>query len=257
MANKKYDVGYRKPPKQHRFEKGRSGNPRGRPKKYKSHISVLEETMPMVIDGKKRDISKFEASFRTTTQSALEGRLAAIKRFMKLCGEAGLLTPQSGERRSGVMMAEYSDSMLAHIVMTSAIREHVDELNRKIRERNRSAPPEPKTDKDKIVSKVATQTHFVPQLNRTCSVIELVVLKLQQRALIDKDDASLAYFEKILTKATIALDTSSVGVLLVPPKVPPWMSPLTRTRVETGEQNIAPKPGEPGFDPEARENKII
>lgn len=30
--DKPYEVGYRKPPKHGRFQKGQSGNPRGRPK---------------------------------------------------------------------------------------------------------------------------------------------------------------------------------------------------------------------------------
>ena len=30
-----YEVGYGKPPKEHRFKKGQSGNPRGRPKDAK------------------------------------------------------------------------------------------------------------------------------------------------------------------------------------------------------------------------------
>ena len=38
-----YEVGYGKPPKQHRFKKGQSGNPRGRPKGAKSSKSTLPE----------------------------------------------------------------------------------------------------------------------------------------------------------------------------------------------------------------------
>jgi hypothetical protein len=35
-TNRGYEIGYRKPPKATQFRKGRSGNPRGRPKRSKS-----------------------------------------------------------------------------------------------------------------------------------------------------------------------------------------------------------------------------
>ena len=38
-----YKVGYGKPPKEHRFKKGQSGNPRGRPKGAKSRKPARPE----------------------------------------------------------------------------------------------------------------------------------------------------------------------------------------------------------------------
>lgn len=47
MASKPpaYDVGYRKPPKEHQFKKGQSGNKAGRPKRSRNVSTVLAEQL--------------------------------------------------------------------------------------------------------------------------------------------------------------------------------------------------------------------
>lgn len=79
MADKKdYEVGYRKPPKETRFKTGRSGNPRGRPRKPKeTFTSLLEEEgqvrIPIVINGKRTFVSKKKALSKKLWSDALSG----------------------------------------------------------------------------------------------------------------------------------------------------------------------------------------
>jgi len=44
-----YEVGYKKPPKQHQFQPGQSGNPKGRPKGTKNLATDLAEELAETI----------------------------------------------------------------------------------------------------------------------------------------------------------------------------------------------------------------
>jgi hypothetical protein len=75
-------VGYRHPPKQSQFAKGRSGNPNGRPKGVRNFATVIEAELntkiPITENGKRRSISKREAVAKQLVNRAASGDTKAI-----------------------------------------------------------------------------------------------------------------------------------------------------------------------------------
>jgi hypothetical protein len=97
-----HDVGYAKPPTHSRFQKGVSGNPKGRPKGKRSLASVLEGTMQerVVINehGRRRTISKVEAAFKQLVNKAASGDLLAMRLLTALAGSVEIGTATSPKK---------------------------------------------------------------------------------------------------------------------------------------------------------------
>jgi len=81
-----YLVGYGKPPRHSRFKKGQSGNPQGRPIGSLNLASVLLKTLreKVVIheNGKRRVITKLEASLKQLVNKATAGDLRALSHLI-------------------------------------------------------------------------------------------------------------------------------------------------------------------------------
>lgn len=70
-------VGYGRPPKRHRFKPGKSGNPRGRPRKSQSLenaiLAELRKSITITENGKARRVTKVEALGMSAVGRALKG----------------------------------------------------------------------------------------------------------------------------------------------------------------------------------------
>lgn len=82
MTGNEYDIGYGKPPKENQFPKGKSGNPKGRPKGSRNTYKMLEELLsqkvPVIQDGKTIRISKKKAILLQAVNPAVKGDPKAI-----------------------------------------------------------------------------------------------------------------------------------------------------------------------------------
>ena len=85
-----------------RFAKGKSGNPKGRPRKAAPPVEarssafdiITRLTLPMVQDGVMREVTLQEALTLKTYQDALKGSQLARKKIIKLIeGQKGRTSP--------------------------------------------------------------------------------------------------------------------------------------------------------------------
>ena len=86
MSN--YKVGYSKPPKAKQFKKGRSGNPKGRPKgslNLATDLTAeLSEQITVREDGRSRRVSKQRALIKSLLAKALQGDVRASAALLAL-----------------------------------------------------------------------------------------------------------------------------------------------------------------------------
>jgi hypothetical protein len=118
-----YEVGYGKPPRHAGFHKGRSGNPKGRPKGSKNLATLLTEALDEKVqvteDGKRRRVTKRELVIKQLVNKSASADLRAIKQLTDIVERA--------ERRAG-------DSQAAPPTQdfTAADEEVIAELRKRI-----------------------------------------------------------------------------------------------------------------------------
>jgi hypothetical protein len=82
-GSRNYEIGYGKPPANRRFQKGRSGNRKGRPRGTQNLDTLLgmelTERIPIKENGRSRTVTKLVAILKQQVNKALTGDRAAAK----------------------------------------------------------------------------------------------------------------------------------------------------------------------------------
>lgn len=103
-------VGYKRPPAATRFTKGRSGNPRGRPRNRRREVpydTVLGQMVTIREDGRERRVTAAEAFILQLTRKGLQGDSAAARASL------------SAIETARASRASHSGTGITHIVIST------------------------------------------------------------------------------------------------------------------------------------------
>ncbi|MBO6898434.1 MAG: hypothetical protein JJ868_13760 [Shimia sp.] len=108
-----YEVGYGKPPKHSQFKKGRSGNPKGRPKGAKGVVASIKREMERKVTiregGQEVTISKAEAVAKRILAKALSGDAGALKLLLQFDAEQVQQVEIGGEQSGQTILPDQTD----------------------------------------------------------------------------------------------------------------------------------------------------
>jgi uncharacterized protein DUF5681 len=115
-----YSVGYGRPPRHMQYQKGQSGNPRGRPKRVyglnantlnAALMKALAERVMGVENGRPRRMTKLEALVTQLANKAASGNLTAAKLFATFVQMAD----KRVRRLINEVTVEDLDALIAHL----------------------------------------------------------------------------------------------------------------------------------------------
>ncbi len=94
-----YEVGYRKPPEHAKFKKGKSGNPKGRPKREPEDIDVehlfieqLFHPVTIVVNGRQQKVSAWEVIAKRLLAECMKGNIQSIKLYREFTDSFKLIS---------------------------------------------------------------------------------------------------------------------------------------------------------------------
>jgi hypothetical protein len=201
-------VGYGRPPKQHQFKKGESGNPRGRPKKSgrkpkPGEIDIAgllnaEFTLP---DGE-RKMSAYEVVCRgLATRAVNERNLRAAIQFVKRCEAYKVIRTPPRRRTHGVL-----------VIPPGATREEID---RQLYEEEVPRPKRTGKNADRVAILEAVAYERVGEGKNKQTTFELVVRVIQRHAFAGNVTA-VRMLDELHDRYDQPADSSIGGFLLVP-----------------------------------------
>ena len=96
-------VGYGRPPAATQFQKGQSGNPKGRPKGRKSVGKILRDALHRTIEVREgeriRAMPKIEAVIEVTLNKALKGDHRSFAKLMDVADKLGIVEKPPDEQK--------------------------------------------------------------------------------------------------------------------------------------------------------------